>query len=84
MDNRPHYIWAFVVIAIVGIVAWIYSSNRANTENYAKGSDHQEQTFHNYGLLNLQPGCQNNKAEDFMRGKRNAQSLATNNSTASR
>ncbi len=38
MENRPHYIWAFVVVAIVGVVAWIYSANRPDQESFAKGS----------------------------------------------
>lgn len=78
-NNHPHYVWAFVAIVGLSIGAWIYSSNRANVDNYGKDSTHNEQTHNNYGLVVLQPGCQNSKAEALMKGLRNAR---TTNSVA--
>ncbi len=78
-EHKPHYVWAFVVTLGIGIVAWIYSSNRANVDNYGKDSTHNEQTHTNYGLIVLQPGCQNSKAEAFMKAlKENKNGKLTN------
>lgn len=69
-DTHQHYIWAIVVVIIVGVVAWIYASNRPDVSNYGKDATHNEQTHLNYGLIVLQPGCQNSKAESFMKGSK--------------
>lgn len=73
MDNNqhPHYVWALVAVLAIGMIAWVYASNRPDTENYAKGSSHPEQSDRNYGIFVLRPSCQNIKAEDFMKGKKN-------------
>lgn len=82
MDSaHPHYIWASVAIVALLLGTWIYSSNRPDTENYAKGSTHPEQTTHNYGFINLQPGCQNIKAEEWMKAKKNEKSSSIVNTS---
>lgn len=40
MDNQHHWGWMVVVIIIVAVAAWIYSSNRPDVENYGRGSIH--------------------------------------------
>lgn len=79
-NNHPHYVWAFVVVLAIGVTAWAYSSNRANVDNYGKDSTHNEQTHNNYGLVVLQPGCQNSKAEDLMRRLRDVKNNTSINS----
>ncbi len=69
MDNHPHYVWGLVAVIAISVGAWIYSSNRADVSNYDKGSTHNEQTHNNYGLVVLQPGCQNSKVDDYMKKK---------------
>ena len=80
-NNHPHYIWAFVAVLTLGMVAWVYSSNRANSETYASGSTHPESTDNNYGLVVLRPGCVNTKAEQFKKEKKNADPKVISNTT---
>lgn len=82
MDNRPHYVWAFVVIGGLCLIAWIYSANRSDVSNYGKDSTHNEQTHNNYGLVVLQPGCQNSKAESFMKALKENKNATLTNSMA--
>lgn len=84
MDNQHHWGWMIVVVIIAGIIAWIYSANRADVNNYGKDSTHNEQNHTNYGLIVLQPGCQNTKAESFMKElKKNVKPLAPHTSNTS-
>lgn len=55
MDNHPHYIWAFVVVLIVGVVAWCYSMNRADVTTYARGSNSAQTDIKHYSLVDVNP-----------------------------
>lgn len=81
-SNHPHYIWAFVVIVGMALGLWIYSANRPDVSNYGKDSTHNEQTHNNYGLIVLQPGCQNSKAEAFMKALKEGKNAPITNSVA--
>lgn len=56
-ENHPHYVWAFVAVIIVGVLAYVWSSNRPDVENYGKGSTHPEVTNNNYPLSMGFGGC---------------------------
>lgn len=79
MNESHHWGWIifcfFTVLIIAGITSYVFTINRPDIANYAKGSTHPEQNFHNIGLIVLQPGCQNAKAEDYMKEKRNAKPI---------
>lgn len=55
MDNRPHYVWSFVAIIALGMGAWIYSSNRPNTNNFDKGSNSAQTDIKHYSLVDVNP-----------------------------
>lgn len=69
-ETHPHYIWAFVALIALAIGTYIFTLSRPDIANYGKDSTHAEQVFHNTGLLVMQPGCQNIKAEEFMKLKK--------------
>lgn len=55
MDNHPHYVWAFVALVAIGLVAWAYASNRPDVNNYAKGSNPIGTDIRHYSAVDINP-----------------------------
>ncbi len=58
-ENHPHYVWALVAVGTIGLVAWIYSSNRPDVDNLAKGAIKVEthDTYWPFAISIGQGGC---------------------------
>ncbi len=50
-NNHSHLIWAIVAVLGIGMLAWIYSSNRPDIENIGKDGTKIEDNDHKWGLI---------------------------------
>lgn len=53
--NHAHYVWGFVAIVGIGIGAWIYSANRPDITNNARGSVPVSNDSHHNSLIDFNP-----------------------------